>query len=467
MVFRVGPSSIGLLPFITLPCLRCPTRSALPVALPVFCLVRDPHAALLALCPALGSACAPPCPAARASLCPAARTPPCSAARAQPCPAASAPSCPAARAPPCPAARAPPCPSACVPPCPAAHAPPCPAVRALPCLAARTPCSPRAALPCSPRAALPCSPRASLPGCPHVLQPVRCPARAALISACCPALQPVRYPATTATTATTTAAATAVAPDALAPLLLSTTACHGHYHGRSSVWRRTAAAASARDSIAADASRVGYLARPSWWWRLWCWRYWTEATVSLPGDSLSPQQLHEWVIQRGRPSDGGYGAGGTGQQRQSPRQETLLPQQLREWVIQQGHPGGGGYGAGGIGQQRQQRQQKTLSPQQLREWVSQRRVPGSAEATSIGACEPRSSCTVSVDALHTFTLDSGATRYFFRDSTTVTLLTAPVPVSLADPSGGLVVDMPPLFSRVQQPPQAPSQVSNSPRSLRT
>ncbi|CAI7908066.1 unnamed protein product [Closterium sp. NIES-54] len=40
---------------------------------------------------------------------------------------------------------------------------------------------------------------------------------------------------------------------------------------------------------------------------------------------------------------------------------------------------------------------------------------------------------------HTFTLDSGASCCFFRDSTTLTPLTAPVPVRLADPSGGLVV----------------------------
>ncbi|CAI7813878.1 unnamed protein product [Closterium sp. NIES-54] len=42
-------------------------------------------------------------------------------------------------------------------------------------------------------------------------------------------------------------------------------------------------------------------------------------------------------------------------------------------------------------------------------------------------------------ALHTFTLDSGASRCFFRDNTTLTLLSAPVPVWLADPSGGSVV----------------------------
>ncbi|CAI7794718.1 unnamed protein product [Closterium sp. NIES-54] len=47
--------------------------------------------------------------------------------------------------------------------------------------------------------------------------------------------------------------------------------------------------------------------------------------------------------------------------------------------------------------------------------------------------------TVPTEALHTFTLDSGASRCFFRDSTTLTPLPAPVPVRLADPSGGPVV----------------------------
>ncbi|CAI7904636.1 unnamed protein product [Closterium sp. NIES-53] len=47
--------------------------------------------------------------------------------------------------------------------------------------------------------------------------------------------------------------------------------------------------------------------------------------------------------------------------------------------------------------------------------------------------------TAPVAALHTFTLDSGASRYLFRDSTTLTPLPAPVPVRLADPSGGPVV----------------------------
>ncbi|CAI7761405.1 unnamed protein product [Closterium sp. NIES-54] len=47
--------------------------------------------------------------------------------------------------------------------------------------------------------------------------------------------------------------------------------------------------------------------------------------------------------------------------------------------------------------------------------------------------------TTPAQALHTFTLDSGASRCFFRDSTSLTPLPAPFPVRLADPSGGPVV----------------------------
>ncbi|CAI7831334.1 unnamed protein product, partial [Closterium sp. NIES-54] len=65
-------------------------------------------------------------------------------------------------------------------------------------------------------------------------------------------------------------------------------------------------------------------------------------------------------------------------------------------------------------------------------------TPGIAPA-ALGACEFAPLGTVLAQALHTFTLDSGASRCFFRDSTTVTPLPAPVPVSLADPSGGPVL----------------------------
>ncbi|CAI7808310.1 unnamed protein product [Closterium sp. NIES-53] len=62
--------------------------------------------------------------------------------------------------------------------------------------------------------------------------------------------------------------------------------------------------------------------------------------------------------------------------------------------------------------------------------------PGTAAAalgTSASGTPPG---TAPAEALHTFTLDSGASRCFFRDSTTLTTLPAPVPVRLADPSGG-------------------------------
>ncbi|CAI7803713.1 unnamed protein product [Closterium sp. NIES-53] len=65
--------------------------------------------------------------------------------------------------------------------------------------------------------------------------------------------------------------------------------------------------------------------------------------------------------------------------------------------------------------------------------------PGIAAAT-LGASESGNlPGTAPAEALHTFTLDSGASRSFFRDSTTLTPLPAPVPVRLADPSGGPVV----------------------------
>ncbi|CAI7800352.1 unnamed protein product [Closterium sp. NIES-53] len=61
-------------------------------------------------------------------------------------------------------------------------------------------------------------------------------------------------------------------------------------------------------------------------------------------------------------------------------------------------------------------------------------------AAALGAsvsCTPPG--TAPAEALHNFTLDSDASRCFFRDSTTLTPLPAPVPVRLADPSGGPVV----------------------------
>ncbi|CAI7785401.1 unnamed protein product [Closterium sp. NIES-53] len=61
------------------------------------------------------------------------------------------------------------------------------------------------------------------------------------------------------------------------------------------------------------------------------------------------------------------------------------------------------------------------------------------EAAALGASASGTPPGTAPDeALHTFTLDTGASRYFFRDSTTLTPLPAPVPARLADPSGGPV-----------------------------
>ncbi|CAI7748842.1 unnamed protein product, partial [Closterium sp. NIES-54] len=61
-------------------------------------------------------------------------------------------------------------------------------------------------------------------------------------------------------------------------------------------------------------------------------------------------------------------------------------------------------------------------------------------AAALGASESGTLLgTAPAQALHTFTLDSGASACFFRDSTTLNPLSAPVPVRLADPSGGPVV----------------------------
>ncbi|CAI7909614.1 unnamed protein product [Closterium sp. NIES-54] len=61
------------------------------------------------------------------------------------------------------------------------------------------------------------------------------------------------------------------------------------------------------------------------------------------------------------------------------------------------------------------------------------------DAAALGASESILRGTPPAEALHTFTLDSGASRCFFCDTTTLTPLLAPVPVRLADPSRGPVV----------------------------
>ncbi|CAI7907382.1 unnamed protein product [Closterium sp. NIES-54] len=66
-------------------------------------------------------------------------------------------------------------------------------------------------------------------------------------------------------------------------------------------------------------------------------------------------------------------------------------------------------------------------------------APGTGESAAPGAGESALSGTAPTEALHTFTLDFGASRSFFRDSTTLMPLSRPVAVSLADPSGAPVL----------------------------
>ncbi|CAI7758817.1 unnamed protein product, partial [Closterium sp. NIES-54] len=78
---------------------------------------------------------------------------------------------------------------------------------------------------------------------------------------------------------------------------------------------------------------------------------------------------------------------------------------------------------------------------------------GACDAAAVGAGESALSDTASASASLTFTLDSGASRSFFQDRTTLTPLSRPVAVSLADPSGGPVLSH---FSTVLPCPAAPS-----------
>ncbi|CAI7866990.1 unnamed protein product [Closterium sp. NIES-53] len=64
---------------------------------------------------------------------------------------------------------------------------------------------------------------------------------------------------------------------------------------------------------------------------------------------------------------------------------------------------------------------------------------GASASAAPGAGTSPLSGTAPTESLHTFTLDSGASHSFFRDSTMLTPLRRPVAVSLADPLGGPVL----------------------------
>ncbi|CAI7922804.1 unnamed protein product [Closterium sp. NIES-54] len=65
-------------------------------------------------------------------------------------------------------------------------------------------------------------------------------------------------------------------------------------------------------------------------------------------------------------------------------------------------------------------------------------APGTGASAAPGVCASALSGTTPIESFHTFTLDSSASRSFFWDSTTLTPLSRPVVVSVADPSGGPV-----------------------------
>ncbi|CAI7930868.1 unnamed protein product [Closterium sp. NIES-54] len=170
------------------------------------------------------------------------------------------------------------------------------------------------------------------------------------------------------------------------------------------------------------------------------------------------------AVQRG-------GSGGGQRQQQRGRSETPMPQQLREWFAQRGASGGSvrcpyvihiGDRAGQTCEKlhTQHRCFSSLDDAWCAEFGDEAERTRWAEllrsrvdiyaleydailaamyALSVPAESASESAlpgTAPAEALHTFTLDLCASRCFFRDSTTLTPLPAPVPVRLADPSRG-------------------------------
>ncbi|CAI7751161.1 unnamed protein product, partial [Closterium sp. NIES-53] len=199
----------------------------------------------------------------------------------------------------------------------------------------------------------------------------------------------------------------------------------------------------------------------------------------------------------GRGSTQRSGSGGGQRQQQQRSRETLSPQQLRECYA--GRQRGGSTGpctyvlrtgdrageqCGGLhstqrcfGRLTDAWRHQFLDATEIPRWgdldegdcyLCLPPDPG-GEAAALGACEAAAlgasasadpgagesalSGTASAQVFHTFTLDSSASRSFFRDCTTLTSLRRPVAVSLADPSGGPVLAS---FSTVLPCPAAPS-----------
>ncbi|CAI7888462.1 unnamed protein product [Closterium sp. NIES-53] len=151
-------------------------------------------------------------------------------------------------------------------------------------------------------------------------------------------------------------------------------------------------------------------------------------------DNPTPLQLHEWVVQRG--SSGGSG--------RCPYINKAIYAMYVTELSDEGAcyscvPGDAGVVAIALGA-RESAAALDASASTVT-GASEYAVALGASASAVtGASESTASESVaSAEALHTFTLDSGTSRCFFRDCTTLTPLAAPVPVSLADPSGSPVV----------------------------
>ncbi|CAI7934325.1 unnamed protein product [Closterium sp. NIES-54] len=140
----------------------------------------------------------------------------------------------------------------------------------------------------------------------------------------------------------------------------------------------------------------------------------------------------------------GGSRGGQRQQQQRPS-ETQSPQQLREWLFQRGSSGGSDSCPSGVAIFDQDFDVILSTMYALSvsaEGDCYRCVPPDPSIAAAALSASESSTlpgTTPTEALHTFTLDSGASHCFFCDNTTLTPLPALVPVQLADPSGGPIV----------------------------
>ncbi|CAI7885015.1 unnamed protein product [Closterium sp. NIES-54] len=81
-------------------------------------------------------------------------------------------------------------------------------------------------------------------------------------------------------------------------------------------------------------------------------------------------------------------------------------------------------------------------------------APGAGASVAPDAGATTLSGTTPTESLHTFTLDSGASRSFFRDSTTLTPLSRPIGSPLQTPQGAQSLHTPPRFYRVLRPCRA-------------